>query len=284
MKVTIRSELYKAVHTRMLYIAIALGVAICAGDVIENISKIKYFDEQMEWIVSSNSSLRTSHTGYSLFYLWMGISSLTSSGSLFHIVWPALAAMAYGWSYNEERRSGLYNQIVIRTSPTAYYNAKYIGVFVSGGLAVSVPLLINLLVNALILPYDIPFPGTIPNGYFLSQFFYTCPWAYGLIWCCMVFLMGGAAACFCFITGTKLRHSVMVILVPYAMYICIDAILYVFLLSLTSKINLMLSPLWQTQAHSSRPNPAWLLFAFLAVETAISYGVGYWQVVKHELV
>jgi hypothetical protein len=238
----------------------------------------------MEWIVSSNYPIRTSHTGYSLFYLWMGISSLTSSGSLFHIVWPALAAMAYGWSYNEERRSGLYNQIVIRTSPTAYYNAKYIGVFVSGGLAVSVPLLINLLVNALILPYDIPFPGTIPNGYFLSQFFYTCPWAYGLIWCCMVFLMGGAAACFCFITGTKLRHSVMVILVPYAMYICIDAILYVFLPSLTSKINLMLSPLWQTQAHSSRPNPAWLLFAFLAVETAISYGVGYWQVVKHELV
>ncbi len=284
MKVTIRSELYKAVHTRMLYIAIALGVAICAGDIIENIIKIRFFNEQMEWMLVADFPIRTGHTGYSLFYLWMGISPLTSSGSLFHIVWPALAAMAYGWSYNEERRSGLYNQIVIRSNPTAYYNAKYIGVFVSGGLAVSVPLLINLLVNALILPYDIPFPGTIPNGYFLSQFFYTCPWAYGLIWCGMVFLMGGAAACFCFITGTKLRHSVMVILVPYAIYICIDAVLYGFLPNVMTKINLMISPLWQIQARPPLHNPAWLLFAFLAVETAISYGVGYWQVVKHELV
>lgn len=284
MKTAIRSELYKAVHTRMLYIAIAAGLVICAGDIVENIIKIRFFNEQMEWMLDADFPIRTGHTGYSLFSLWMSISSATTSGSLFHIVWPALAAMAYGWSYNEERRSGLYNQIVVRTSPIAYYNAKYIGVFVSGGLAVSVPLLINLLINALILPYDIPFPGTIPNGYFLSQFFYTCPWAYGLIWCCMVFLMGGAAACFCFISGTKLRHSVMVILVPYAMYICIDAILYGFLPNLMTEINLMISPLWQLRACPPLRNPAWLLFAFLAVETAISYWVGYWQVVKHELV
>lgn len=284
MKTAIRSELYKAVHTRMLYIAIATGLVICAVDVISCIGLIQEFDTRIASIVNRNASLRTGHTGYSLFYLWMGISSTNLGGGLFHIVWPALAAMAYGWSYNEERRSGLYNQIVIRSSPTAYYNAKYIGVFVSGGLAVSVPLLINLLVNALILPYDVPFPGTIPNGYFLSQFFYTCPWAYGLIWCCMVFLMGGAAACFCFLSGTKLRHSVMVILAPYAMYICIDAVLYGFLPNVMTKINLMISPLWQIQARPPLQNPAWLLFAFLAVETAISYGVGYWQVVKHELV
>lgn len=284
MKTAIRSELYKAVHNRMLYIAIAAGLAICVGDVIENILNMQYFNEQMEWMLTTQYRTRTAHTGYSLFYLWMGISSPTSSGSLFHLIWPVLAAMAYGWSYNEERRSGLYNQIAARTSPRVYYIAKYIGVFVSGGLAISTPLLVDLLINALVVPYDIPFVGTIPNGYFMSGLFYSSPWSYGLIWCGMVFLMGGAAACFCFVVGTKLRHSVMIVLVPYALYVCIDATLNGFLPTLMQKLNPMISPLWLTMARTNFPNPAWFLLLFLATQTAISFSIGYWQVVKHELV
>ena len=284
MKTAIRTELYKVVHNRMLYIAIAVGLAVCAGDVIENILNMQFFNGEIEWMLTTHYRVRSGHTGYSLFYLWMGIHSPSTCGSIFHLIWPVIAAMAYGWSYNNERRSGVYNQITVRTSPKAYYIAKYIGVFVSGGLAVSIPLLIDLLVNALIIPYDIPFIGTVPNGYFLSEFFYTSPWAYGLIWCGIVFLLGGAAACFCFVAGTKLRHGVMIVLIPYALYVAIDAILYGFFTNLMLDVNLMLSPLWLTRAVTNLPNPEWFLFTFLAVQVGISFSIGYWQVVKHELV
>lgn len=284
MKNTIRTELYKALHNRMLYIAIAAGLVLCGMDVVENISKIRQFDELLQWITTTDLRAGHGHDGYSLFFLWMGTSNLTFGGSIYSIVWPVLAAVAYGWSYNSDRRSGVYDQIVVRSNAKTYYIAKYIAVFVSGGLAVAVPLLANLLANALVCPYDIPPLMSNLNAYFLGELYFTCPWAYGLIWCGMVFLMGGAAACICFVSGTKLRHGVMLVLVPYALYIAFDALIATFFPTLIKNINLMLSPLQMFRSQPGFPNPEWFVFTVLAVLIGTSFSIGYWQVVKHELV
>ena len=285
MKNTIRSELYKALTNKMLYIAIAIGLIFCGADVVENYKKIQYFDESIAWIVDSGIRINTGHVGYSLFYLWMGLLPNTRGASLFCTVWPVLAAMAYGWSYTGERRSGIYNQIAARTGAVTYYVSKYTAVFISGGLAVGVPVLLNLLANALVCPYEqIPASfGTVGNRFFLSELFYTSLWAYGLLWCGMTFLCGGVAACLCFLVGTKLRHGVMTILIPYAIYIALDALINNLRLTVLSNVNLQLSPLRLISSVPSFANPEWLVFLILGVLTLLSFGVGYWQGVKHEL-
>lgn len=281
----LRTELRKALTNKMLYIAIGIGLVFCAWDVVENYEKMRFFDEQLQWIIDSGARLRTGHDGYSLFYLWMGLSPNTRSASMFYLIWPVLAAMAYGWSYINERRSGVYNQIASRTGAKTYYVAKYIAVFVSGGLAVGVPMLLNLLANALVCPYAVISSsfGIVLNGHFLSELFYTNPWAYGLVWCCMVFLSGGVAACLCFVVGTKLRHGVMVMLTPYAIYVVLNSLISNLEQSVWMENYLALSPLALIRATPGHYNPEWLVFGILGLLTLISFGVGYWQVVKHEL-
>lgn len=284
MKNTIRMELHKVFRNKILLFAIAVGLVLCGMDVVDNVSKMQHFNNSIQKMRDLGLRVGLGHGGYSLFFLWMGKYSNTYGGSLFCIIWPVLAAMAYGWSYNSDRRSGVYDQIVVRSNVKTYYIAKYIAVFVSGGLAVSVPLLANLLANALVCPYDIPpLMGNL-NAYFLGELYYTCPWAYGLIWCGMTFLWGGAAACICFVSGTKLRHGVMLVLVPYALYIGFDALIATFFPTLAYHLNLNLSLLQSINAAPGFPNPEWFVFTVLAVLIGTSFSIGYWQVVKHELV
>lgn len=285
MKNTIRSELYKALTNKMLYIAMAIGLAFWTMDVLENGKMMAYFDENLEWAVNSGLRVGTGHEGYSLFFLWSGLAPQTKGANLFYTVWPVLAAMAYGWSYSDERRSGVYNQIAARTSAKTYYISKYIAVFVSGGMAVAVPVLLGLLGNAMFVPHAIVLQGlgAVRNNNFLSELYYTIPWAYGLIWCGVTFLCGGAAACLCFTVGTKLRYGVMVMLTPYAIYVALDALTNSLRTSVLHDVVLVLSPLRLAWSTPGWANPEWWVFMMLGMLTAFSFGVGYWQVVKHEL-
>ena len=285
MKNAIRSELSKALINKMLYLAIAVGVVLASMDVWANYCKMEQFQENIQWIFELESRIGSGHAGYSLFYLWMGLYPNTQGASLFYTVWPVLAAMAYGWSYIEERRSGVYNQIVSRTNAATYFLSKYIAVFISGGLAVGIPVLLNLIANALVCPYaHVPAAfGVVINNNIFSELYHTNPWAYGLLWCGMTFLCGGVAACFCFAVGTMLRHSVMVLLTPYALYILLDALLSNLRSSLLKNVNYALSPLRLINSVPGLANPEWLVFLVLGVLTLISFTAGYWQVVKHEL-
>ena len=271
----------------MLYIAIIIGLLFWAMDVAETREKILFFNERIAEHLTDSSGLRysTGHMGYSLFFLWSGLTPQTKGANLFNTVWPVLAAMAYGWSYCEERRSGVYNQIASRTNAKCYFISKYIAVFISGGLAVAVPVLLGLLGNAMFIPIaDVdPGLGAVTNSNFLSELYYTAPWAYGLIWCGMTFLCGGTAACLCLIVGTTLRYSVMVILTPYAIYVALDALTNTLRASILNDVHIVLSPLRLINSTPGWPNPEWWVFLLLGLTALFSFSIGYWQVVKHEL-
>lgn len=285
MKQSMRTEMRKALSNKMLYVAIGIGLLFCVLDVIENYEKMRFFDERIGRVLDYGSRMGTGHEGYSLFYLWMGLLPNTRGASLYSTVWPVLAAMAYGWSYTEERCSGVYNQIVSRAGAKTYYISKYAAVFISGGLAVGIPMLTDLLANAMVCPYAlVPASyGTVGNGYFLSVLFHINPWAYGLVWCGVTFLCGGTAASLCFVVGTKLRHGVMVILTPYAIYVLLNSLLVNLEATILKNNHYELSPLSLIHATPGHRNPEWLVFLVLGVLTLISFTTGYWQVVKHEL-
>ena len=285
MRQSIRSELHKALHNKMLLIAIMIGSMCCVLDMAENAGKIQEFDETVQRMADLGLRFNTGHEGYSLFYLWMGIGRFTRGANLFCTIWPVLAAMAYGWSYSSERRTGVTAQIMARCGKRSYFASKYIAVFVSGGLAVAVPLLLGLLGNALVCPYAeiSPVFGVISDRDFLSELFYYNHWLYGICWCGMVFLQGGVAACLCFVAGHMLRYMVMVILVPFALYLAWDAVVSTFGSTLFKDVNLPLSVYRLTIVMPGFSIPTWYLFAVLGFLTAISFAAGYWWVVKRDV-
>lgn len=285
MRTSLRTELYKALHNRMFFSALGIGIIISLINVVQCSGTVQEYTNWLLRVISEGRSMSTSYIGFSLFINWMGTNLISFSRSLFFFIWPVLAAMPYGWSYSSERRSGYYNQVASRSSRKRYFCSKYIAVFVSGGLAVAVPLLFDLLANALVSPDAVPdvtlMIQPISNGCFLSGLYYTHPWVFALIWCFVDFLWGGIAACTCFLVGAKIRLQVIVMLVPFMIFVLLDG------LNTTVRRFMLLyqtfSPLQLAQPITMSANPGWVVFSVMGVLFLLTVTVGYWQVVKHEL-
>lgn len=281
----IKTELRKALRSPMFVLALLAGGALALGDAVYNSSNIQQFAAFVEGAASMGvTKFSLDHIGYSLFALAMPYDGGNFSGMLFLFIWPVLAAMPYGWSYCQERRNGLSNQIISRCGARRYFVSKYVAVFVSGGLAVSLPLLLNLLANAMVLPYSEMSPLILPainSQSFLAELYFTCAWAHGLVWCCVVFLLGGATACLCFCVGTWLRLQVVVTLVPFAILVVFDQVFDFVCIQLWGTLVRGISP--QNLVFAVNAMEESVTFAVIGVLAAVAFAAGYWQVVKHEL-
>lgn len=285
MRTNLRTELYRALHNPMFYGALGIGILISLINTFQSVQTVQEYTHRLLRMICENIGLSTSYRGFSLFINWIGTNMVGFSHSLFFFIWPLLTAIPYGWSYSSERHSGYYNQVASRSSRKRYFCSKYIAVFVSGGLAVAVPLLFDLLANALVSPDAVPdvtlMIQPISNGCFLSGLYYTHPWVFALIWCFVDFLWGGVAACTCFLVGAKIRLQVIVMLVPFMIFVLLDG------LNTTVRRFMLLyqtfSPLQLAQPITMSANPGWVVFSVMGVLFLLTVTVGYWQVVKHEL-
>lgn len=214
-------ELWKAFHNTYFWLAMGIGLIIVCLDVRGNYYSIPSITQTL--LDSMEMGLPISgFQGCSLFLWWIS-SSMNEYSSLFYQLFPILAAMPFGWSFCMEKRSGLLIQYTIRGGRSSTLFSKFIAVFFSGGLVVSVPVLVDLLLNALICPSEtLLFFNPIAMIFsktFLSKLFFSHPWVWSLIWCAVDFLWGGATAVLCFLGGIHLRFPPIVILFPYIFYL-----------------------------------------------------------------
>ena len=108
-------------RSKALWIAVAIGLAFSALNIFESYDA---FLKAVENVDESRADGYAVGLAYSLFHAWMGNTGSYGS-AMFFTVWPVLAAMAFGWSYNNERISGVYNQIAIRVGRKRYFTAKH---------------------------------------------------------------------------------------------------------------------------------------------------------------
>lgn len=279
---SMKPELKKALLNKMFCFSLIIGIAICILDVIQNAEAVARLTTILE---NSDDTINKTAEGFSLFVRWIAVNGYTFGNYAFYLVWPILAAIPYGWSYAEDRKSGVYNQVVTRIGTKKYFVAKYMAVFISGGLAIAIPVLVNLLINALVCPYCVPSVvmslTSITNGYFLSELYYSNPWSFGILWCGVEFLWGGTIAASCLAVGTKFRHQVMVVIFPFVSLLIMDALSSV-LASMGLMGNIEISPLRLAQAAPDSANPTWIVFSVIGICILVSTIFGYWQVVKRE--
>ena len=281
----LRSELYKALVNPLFCLSLAIGTGIALINVVENIQSVNAISHQMLMLSDNNVNIPVSYLGVSLFVRWIAVNGISLGNRIFYFLWPVFAAIPFGWSYSQDKRSGLYTQLVVRSGTKTYFFSKYLAVFISGGLAVSIPVLLNLLINATICPYYIPnvmdFLVAVFDGSFMSKLFYTHPWVHGLVWCGVDFLFGGVTACLCFLVGSRLRLQVMVMLTPFAFFLLLDGLYSI--LRNTFIWNVELSPLALASMVPGWPNPEWAVFSVLGILVVLSLSIGYWQMVRYEL-
>ena len=158
----------------------------------------------------------------------------------------------------------------------------------SGGAAVATPALVDILLNAMICPHEVidvsNSISSIFNGWFMAELYYTYPWVHALIWCIVLFFLGGSTAGLCLIIGAKLRLQVLVLLVPFIVVTVWDMLFWNVFLPLfeTSRQSVLFSPLTMVIAANSLPNPSWAVITVIGVLSVTGLSIGYWQVIKRE--
>ena len=93
---------------------------------------------------------------------------------------PACTAVSYSWTYRSEERSGYVRIIIARAGKNAYFFSKHLAVFFAGALVILIPMLVNLLFMACLIPayspnVDMAFYYQINTSALLRDLYYAHP-------------------------------------------------------------------------------------------------------------
>ena len=215
----IRIEFYRALKNKMLVIAIAIGCIISISHVLFVVFPLTQYLEE---------SVNVGLLPHTVFNKWIGGETTSLPPTLFFILFPILACLPYADTYYADKKNGYIKNILIRTKRINYYFAKFLAVFVTGGIAILVPLLINLGMTALILPSIIPDSST---GFFSifansmwSDIYYSNPYLYIFMYLAIDFIFAGIFAVISLIFSDIVSNRFFVIISPFTIYIFILSI------------------------------------------------------------
>lgn len=279
---TLRLECRKAIKNRLFIIAVAVGCAVTLCSLIPQV-KSYYRGIQVVNGFSEVFQHRNPHAAMKTLYNhWVGGETYTLGSSVYFFIFPLLAAIPYGWSFCGESRSGYTRSMVLKTGKAPYYFAKYCAVFLSGGLAMVIPLAFNFLLTAMFVPAVCPDPSylvwyAVNGASLMSELYYTYPAVYVLLYLAVDFLFCGLIACLSYSASMFYKNRVVVVLLPFFLLLGWNfagtSILYTDKLLRYTEI----SPLYFLHPAAARYDAGWsvivaealILFALTFVPTVI---------------
>lgn len=229
MKAIYKNEIKRACTTSGMKLALLLGCGIAVWHVMAVIAPAHGF------LISAPQIYREDalYIPEGLYNNWMGNVLFPLQSYIFYLILPLLAVIPFGASFYEDRKSGYIVNVCIRVKKETFYRAKYIAVFLSGGLSIIIPLLLNLMLSSLFLPAILPDNGcntTITCKTMAFEIFYTNPLLYVLMFVLIDFVFAGVIATIALSYSYFTDHKFGVLAAPFA--------LYFFLYSLTNLLDL----------------------------------------------
>lgn len=162
----------------------------------------------------------------SVFVSWLGVDGASFETNLFYLLFPIVAAFPYGWSLAGELHSGYIENILCRTDRKAYFLSKYVAVFVSGAIAVFVPLMLDFFVLFMNLPALKPegiYPyGPIGQKSMWSGIYCEHPLIYTLMYIMLDCLFAGFLATVSMTLAFYIKQKLAVVLMPFFLLLFVD--------------------------------------------------------------
>lgn len=157
--------------------------------------------------------------------VWIGMDISTMYNYLFMILFPILAALPYAMASYEDRESGYISQILIRESRKVFYPARYLVTFLTGGICISIPLVLNLMLGALYAPVMPQSPTEyqtyIDGTSFASELFFKSPLGYIAIFLVIDFLWGGLFAVCALSVTDVVKNKYIIPAVPFLLHMVV---------------------------------------------------------------
>ena len=274
MKEIYTNEIKRAFNTIGMKLALLVGCALSIWHVITVIMPIS---EGQNYELSANA-IDDLYVPISLFSTWMGNELFPIQSYIFYLILPLLAVLPFGSSFFEDIKSGYIINVCTRVEKKIYFKAKYLAVFLSGGVAVVAPLLLNLVLSSMFMPAFIPdngTVGTISPTTMAYEVFFTHPLIYVLMFIVIDFIFAGVIATLALSYTYFTEHRFGVMIVPF--------VFYFFIYSLTNLIDKTDYSLFFMLNGGANNNylPMYILYFLLFF--ALSYVIFMWKGKKQDV-
>lgn len=196
----IKLELIRMIRSRGIKAALFIGLLFVISHMI---LVLKY--------ASLNAAGSAENIPFSSFMFFMGYDMYGWQGVLFLEMAPLLAALPYANSYFTDISEGYIKNIISRKRKKEYLTAKYIAVFISGGIAVIVPLILDIMICTAFLP---SYPPLIGTGVFNHIYgIHPCLQIVGFL--TIDFFIGGVYAVCTLLVTDLIQNKYLLLIFPY---------------------------------------------------------------------
>lgn len=221
MKRILKLELSRAIRSRTMISALLIGFIIVISH------NIQYNTLDINLMKMASKYPKPMYSPPNAFTSWIG-SSYTAQSFLYYLILPILACIPFADSFFTDRKNGYVKNVLIRVNKKDYYRAKYLATFISGGIAVTVPLIINFIITSMTLPSYTPNVasyGHIGQVSMWSELFFTSPYIYILGYLIIDFIFSGFIATIGLSISLLAEYRFMVLIAPFLIYVFIYSIL-----------------------------------------------------------
>lgn len=218
----LRAEMRKAFGGVWFAVAISIGCLLALASAAHYLNI--YLIEQPFMNLPFLSKKFTTPSSVSAFSYWMVSDAFAPSTNLFFLILPLLAAIPYSWSLLSERASGYAGQIIARSGWVEYLAAKGLAAFLSGGVAVTAPVVLNMVICLCFAPAYTPDVASVSIfGVFedslWSWSFYNAPILFFALRTVLLFLFSGLWAAFVMSLSGVLKGRIPLLIVPYLLLV-----------------------------------------------------------------
>lgn len=212
-------EIRRAFHSRGMVLALIIGCILAFAHVIQYQIIPFYLDGGIVTLEYSEFSKIRTVTPPCVADTWLAGNSANWVSFVYFLLLPILAMLPFGVSYFSDRESGYLKSVYTRMPRKQYLMNKYLATFLSGGVAVTIPLILNLLCTMVLLPNLNPSVVLPRNGIGATCLFYELyfshPLLYTWIFVGIDFLLGGMFACVALSASYLSDYKVIVGIVPF---------------------------------------------------------------------
>lgn len=209
---SIKFELSRALRDKYFIISLLIGGIIVALDIVT------FYTQYIE----SKKAI--------LIQAWIGTDFAFAYHSLYYILLPVIACLAYGGSHYMDMSTGYNKNIILRTKRSCYLISKMIAVFVSAFLSVAIPLLCNLFIVAGIYRNELPERLTFTTAGIIDSQRFPVLFSENPVTYCLLFIIiggvfGGLLGLISIMVSRWCRSAFSAIMFPFVLYTVTGALL-----------------------------------------------------------
>lgn len=213
MKVLIRMEWKRMVRTPGFWAALLFGVALVLWHIQD--AMIDTYEQNIMWL--------SEQLPYDVLGMWLPLSFIGQAPSVMSIVYPIvvplLASLPYGSSLLADRQTGYLKNLLTRADKKKVLASRYLVMFLSGGIVVAFPLVLDLLACSCFFPFYSMAPGRwygiSTSTALLGHVFGVSPVLYLILSLGLWFLFGGLWACMVPAFRGIVNNRYLILLCPF---------------------------------------------------------------------